>query len=51
VIYRIEKCRGIEQYEIWVSVESPHFLVREAFPNGAVTELTQVTLSVRNTSK
>jgi hypothetical protein len=51
VIYRIEKSRGVEQYEIWVSVESPHFLVREAFPNGSVTELTQVTLSLRNTAK
>jgi hypothetical protein len=51
VTYRIEKSRGVEQYEIWVSVESPHFMVREAFPNGSVTELTQVTLSLRNTAK
>jgi hypothetical protein len=43
VIYRIEKSRHVEQYEVWVSTESPHFMVREAFPNGAVTELTQFT--------
>jgi hypothetical protein len=51
VIYRIEKSRHVEQYEIWVSTDSPHFMVREAFPNGAVTELTQVMPSVQNTAR
>jgi len=40
--YRIEKSSGTVQYVVWVSEQAPCFLVREDFPNGAITELTQM---------
>jgi uncharacterized protein DUF3108 len=39
VTYTIEKNRGAETYEVWVSKQSPRFLVREKFPDGSVSEL------------
>ena len=39
--YRIDKNRGPETYEVWVSRRTPRFLVRERFPGGAVTELSK----------
>ncbi len=39
VTYVIEKSTGTEKYELWVSKETPRFLVREDFPNGASTQL------------
>jgi hypothetical protein len=39
VAYTIEKSRGSETYEVFVHRELPRFLVKEIFPNGAVTEL------------
>lgn len=40
VVYQIEKNRGTETYEVLVKKEPPRVLVKEQFPNGAVTELT-----------
>jgi hypothetical protein len=39
VVYRIEKNRGTETYEVLVKRDLPRMLVKEQFPNGAVTEL------------
>jgi hypothetical protein len=39
--YRIEKNRGAESYEVLVRMAIPRFLVKEQFPNGAVTELVE----------
>ena len=39
VVYVIEKSSGTERYEVWVSTQSPRFMVREDFPGGASTEL------------
>jgi hypothetical protein len=39
VAYRIEKNRGTETYEVLIKKELPRVLVKEQFPNGAVTEL------------
>jgi hypothetical protein len=41
VVYRIEKSRGTETYEVLVKKEIPRVLVKEQFPNGAVTELVE----------
>jgi hypothetical protein len=42
VVYRIEKNRGTEIYEVLIQKESPRALVKELFPNGAVTELLEM---------
>jgi hypothetical protein len=42
VAYTIEKSRGSETYEVFVHPELPRFLVKEIFPDGAVTELTSL---------
>jgi hypothetical protein len=42
VTYRIEKNRGTEAYEVFIKKEVPRVLVKEQFPNGAVTELLEV---------
>jgi len=42
VAYTIEKSRGSETYEVLVHRELPRFLVKETFPNGAVTELVAI---------
>jgi len=39
--YRIEKNRGTETYIVLVSEAVPRMLVKEIFPNGAVTELVE----------
>jgi hypothetical protein len=39
--YRIDKNLGPETYEVWVRRKTPRFLVRERFPDGAVTELSK----------
>jgi hypothetical protein len=41
VVYRIEKNRGTEVYELLAHKQSPRFMVKEEFPNGAVTELVE----------
>ena len=42
VVYRIEKNGGAEKYEVWIRAAVPRFLVKERFPNGAVTVLGNV---------
>ena len=39
VVYRIEKAKGAESYEVLASRETPRLMVREDFPDGTVTEL------------
>ena len=39
VVYRIEKNKGTEEYHVFIRHALPRFLVKEEFPNGAVTEL------------
>ncbi len=39
IVYRIEKKRGAEQYEVLVTRKGPRFMVKETFPNGSATEL------------
>jgi hypothetical protein len=41
VAYRIEKNRGSETYEVLIQKKIPRVLVKEQFPNGAVTELVE----------
>ena len=42
VVYRIDKNRGTEEYRVLVSKGFPRMMVKEEFPNGAVTELVEV---------
>jgi hypothetical protein len=41
-VYRIEKSKGPETYEILASKETPRFMVREDFSNGMSTELVKM---------
>jgi hypothetical protein len=43
VIYRIEKAGNTESYQVFVSQELPHILIREDFPNGTIDELIEMT--------
>ena len=38
-VYRIEKSKGTETYEVLASKETPRFIVREDFSTGMSTEL------------
>jgi hypothetical protein len=38
-VYRIEKLKETETYEVLASKETPRFMVREDFSNGMSTEL------------
>jgi hypothetical protein len=38
-VYRIEKSKGTETYEVLASKETPRFMVREYFSTGMSTEL------------
>ena len=42
VSYRIEKRSGAETYEVFVTKQTPRFLVKEKFPNGSITELVEL---------
>ena len=42
VVYRIEKARGAEVYQILTNRDRPRIVLKEEFPNGAVSELVQV---------
>ena len=42
IIYRIEKTRGPEVYQILTNRDGPRMVLKEEFPNGAVSELVQV---------
>jgi len=39
VAYRIEKRDGTEEYRLLVTKQHPRMMVKEEFPNGAITEL------------
>jgi hypothetical protein len=41
VTYRIEKRTGNETYKVFVSKDEPRMLIREEFPDGAVTDLSR----------
>jgi len=43
VVYRIEKNGGTEEYRLLVTKDLPRMMVKEEFPNGAVTELVDST--------
>jgi hypothetical protein len=42
IIYRIEKTRGPEVYQILTNRDGPRMVLKEEFPNGAVSKLVQV---------
>jgi hypothetical protein len=42
IIYTIEKSGGKEVYQVLTNVDGPRMLLKEEFPNGAVTELVKV---------
>lgn len=42
IVYRIEKARGTEAYQILTNRDGPRMALKEEFPNGAVSELVQV---------
>ncbi len=39
ILYRIEKDKGMEEYQVLTNRSGPRMLLKEEFPNGAVTEL------------
>ncbi len=41
VVYRIEKAGGPETYQVLTNAEGPRMMLKEEFPNGAVTELVE----------
>jgi hypothetical protein len=41
ITYRIEKSTGAEEYQVLVTRDRPRTMVREEFPNGIVTDLTE----------
>ena len=41
VIYRIEKAGGPEIYQVLTNAKGPRMMLKEEFPNGAVTELVE----------
>jgi hypothetical protein len=51
VSYRIDKRSGAETYEVFVTKQTPRFLVKEKFPNGSITELVELTKSTSDMSK
>lgn len=42
IVYRIEKARGTEVYQILTNRDGPRMTLKEEFPNGAISELVQV---------
>jgi hypothetical protein len=42
VVNKIEKAGGTEKYQVFVSKDLPHVLVREEFPNGSIDELLEM---------
>jgi hypothetical protein len=47
IVYQIEKTNGTETYQVLTNARGPHMLLREGFPNGAVTDLLKVWMSKR----
>jgi hypothetical protein len=50
VSYRIDKRSGPETYEVFVTKQTPRFLVKEKFPNGSIVELVELTKSTSGMS-
>jgi hypothetical protein len=42
IVYEIQKSGGTEVYQVLTNVKGPRMLLKEEFPNGAVTELVKV---------
>jgi hypothetical protein len=42
IIYRIEKSKGTERYEVLATKALPRMMVREDFPNGTSSELVSI---------
>jgi hypothetical protein len=47
IVYQIEKTNGVETYQVLTNARGPHMLLREEFPNGAVTDLLKFWTSKR----
>lgn len=43
IAYRIQKATGPETFVVFVKESSPRFLVKEIFPDGVISELSQIT--------
>jgi hypothetical protein len=50
VSYRIDKLGHTETYEVFVTKQTPRFLVKEKFPNSSITELMELTKSTSDRS-
>jgi hypothetical protein len=47
IVYQIEKTNAVETYQVLTNARGPRMLLREEFPNGAVTDLLRVWMSKR----
>jgi hypothetical protein len=50
ISYRIDKRSGAETYEVFVTKQTPRFMVKEKFPNGSMTELMELAKSTPDRS-
>jgi hypothetical protein len=50
ISYRIDKRSGAETYEVFVTKQTPRFMVKEKFPNGSMTELVELAKSTPDRS-
>jgi hypothetical protein len=50
VSYRIDKRGHTETYEVFVTKQTPRFMVKEKFPNGSIIELMELTKSTSDRS-
>jgi hypothetical protein len=50
VSYRIDKRGHAETYEVFVTKQTPRFMVKEKFPNGSMIELVKLAKSTSDTS-
>lgn len=50
VSYRIDKRGDTETYEVFVTKQTPRFMVKEKFPNGSMIELMELTKSTSDRS-
>lgn len=42
IVYEMQKPNKAEHYVLYVSAQAPHFMIREDFPNGTISELTRI---------
>lgn len=42
IVYEMQKPNKNEHYVLYVSAQAPHFMIREDFPNGTISELTRI---------